>query len=126
MQQTEAQELLLHIIEQAARPNTPFTFITTWNEFRFYQQNRRATKLIIRTLEASARNLFKTYCKDIAAGSADINKLLAVKQLEEIITYYERELYTVERMLDDYDEYLGQGNFWYSILGGERNTWNLH
>ena len=126
MQQTESQQLLLAILEQAKKQNTKFTFITTWNEFRFYRQNRRATKLIIRTLEASARNLFKTYCKDIAAGSADINKLLAVKQLEEIITYYERELYTVARMLDDYDEYLGQGNFWYSILGGERNTWNLH
>jgi hypothetical protein len=126
MQQTEAQELLLHIIEQADRPNTPFTFITTWNEFRFYWQNRRATKLIIRSLESATASLFKDYCRDVADGSADVNKLLAVKQLEEVIVYYEKELETLERMLEDYDEYLGQGNFWYSILGGERDTWNLH
>lgn len=126
MQQTEAQQLLVDIIEQANKPNTPFTFITTWSEFRFYWRNRRATKLIIRTLEAAAGNLFKTYCKDITAGSADVTKLLAVKQLEGIIVYYKKELDTLQRMLNDYDDYLGKGNFWYSFLGGERNLWNLH
>lgn len=126
MQHTEAQQLLVDIIEQANKPNTPFTFITTWSEFRFYWRNRRATKLIIRTLKAAAANLFKTYCKDITTGSADVTKLLAVKQLEGIIVYYKKELDTLQRMLDDYDDYLGKGNFWYSFLGGERNLWNLH
>ena len=126
MQQTEAQELLLNIIEHTKEPHTPFTFIINWAEFRFCQQNHRATKLIIRTLESAAASLFKDYCRDVADGSADINKLLAVKQLEEVILYYEKELETLERMLNDYDEYLGQGNFWYSILGGERNLWSLH
>jgi hypothetical protein len=126
MQHTEAQQLLLDIIEQAKKSNTPFTFITTWNEFRFCRQNFRATKLIIKTLEASKQKLFKSYCKDIADGSADVDKLLATKQLEDIIAYYKRELDVLERMLKDYDDYLGQGNFWYSFLGGERNLWNLH
>ena len=126
MQQTEAQQLLFDIIEYAKNPNTGFTFITTWNEFRFYQQNRRATKLIIRTLKAAAKNLFKTYCRAIAAGSADVNKLLAFKQLEDVIAFYERELDTVERMLNEYDDYLGKGNFWYSVFGGERDLWNMH
>lgn len=126
MQRTEAQQLLLDLIEQAKKPNTEFTFITTWAEFRFYWQNFRATKLIIKTLESAVKKLFKDYCKDIIAGSADVNKLLAAKQLEDIITYYERELATLKRMLDDYDEYLGQGNFRYSVLGGERNLWNMH
>jgi hypothetical protein len=126
MQQTEAQQLLLDIIEQAKEPNTEFTFITTWKEFRFSWQKFRATKLIIKTLEAAAKKLFKSYCKDVTTGSADVNKLLAAKQLEDTIAYYELELTTLERMLSDYDEYLGQGNFWHSFLGGERNLWNLH
>jgi hypothetical protein len=126
MQQTEAQQLLLDLIEQAKKPNTEFTFITTWSEFKFCWQNARATKLIIKTLESAVKKLFKDYCKDIIAGSADVNKLLATRQLEGIIAFYERELDTLKRMLDDYDEYLGQGNFWYSVLGGERNLWNIH
>lgn len=126
MQQTEAQELLLNILEHAKKQNITFTFIATWNDFKFYRQNRKATKLIIRTLEAAAGNLFKTYCKDIVDGSADVNKLLAVKKLEDVISFYERELETLDRMLDEYDDYLGKGNFWYSVLGGERDTWNLH
>jgi hypothetical protein len=120
MQQTESQQLLLAILEQAKKQNTKFTYITTWNEFMFYRQNFKATKLIIRTLEAATKKLFKNYCKDVITGSADVNKLLATKQFEDIIAYYERELDTLERMLNDYDEYLGQGHFWYSFLGGRR------
>ena len=126
MQYTDAQQLVSDIIEQAKKPNTEFTFITTWNEFRFSWSKFRTIKLIIKTLKDAAKKLFKNYYKDIITGSADVNKLLAAKQLEDIIAYYGRELDTLERMLKDYDDYLGQGHFWYSVFGGERDLWNLY
>lgn len=128
MQDTDAQELLLNILNNAEEGKSiQFRFITSWSEFRFYWQNFRSTKLVIRVLRSAAKDLFKTYCEDIAAGSADFTKLLAYTEFQDVIAFYERDLNTLKKMLDEYDEYLGQGHFWYSFLGGERDfPWNIH
>ena len=128
MQDTEAQELLLSILNNAEEGKSiQFRFITSWSEFRFYWQNFRSTKLVIRVLRSAAKDLFKTYCEEIVTGSADFTKLLAYLEFQDIIAFYERDLDTLKKMLDEYDEYLGQGHFWYSFLGGERELpWNIH
>lgn len=128
MQDTDAQELLLNILNNAEEGKSiQFRFITSWSEFRFYWQNFRSTKLVIRVLRSAAKDLFKTYCEDIVAGSADFTKLLAYTEFQDVIAFYERDLNTLRKMLDEYDEYLGQGHFWYSFLGGERDfPWNIH
>jgi hypothetical protein len=76
-------------------------------------------------LEISAKSLFKEYCKDVIAGISDVNKLLAHSQILDIIAFYKNELNTLRQMIDDYDEYLGDGHFWYSFLGGQRDIWNF-
>lgn len=125
MHDTEVQQLLSDILSQAEERPMTFQFITSWREFRFYQQKACGTKIVIRTLRSGAKNLFKTYCKEIPDGSADVTKLYALIHLRDVIAFYESELATLQRMLDDYDDYLGQGNFWYSFLGGERiQPWN--
>ncbi len=122
MQDTEAQQLLLDILTYAEEDRSiEFRLIKSWNEFRFCRQNAGSTKLVIRALRSAAAGLFKTYCKEVSTGSADFTKLLAYSQLQDVIAFYERDLDTLKRMLDEYDEYLGQGHFWYSFLGGERN-----
>ena len=122
MHDTEAQQLLLDILTYAEEDRSiEFRLITSWNEFRFYRQNAGSTKLVIRALRSAAAGLFKTYCKEVSTESADFTKLLAYSQLQDVIAFYERDLDTLKRMLDEYDEYLGQGHFWYSFLGGERN-----
>lgn len=121
MQDNEAQQLLLNIINQAQNGKpAEFSFIKTWLEFRFYFKRFRATKIIIRTLKAASKNLFKSYCNDIRSGTTDVTKLFAFAELQEVIEFYQIELATIKNMLEDYDEYLGSGYFWYSFLGGER------
>jgi hypothetical protein len=126
MQKTEAQQLLSEILDYAKEGKSiEFHFITSWSEFSFIRKSHKATRLVIKTLKASANKLFKTYCKEVPSGAADFNRLLAFAQLQEVIIFYEKELVTMKRMIDEYDEYLGQGHFWYSLLGGERNLpWN--
>jgi hypothetical protein len=125
MDNTEAQQLLLEIIDQAQnRRFTEFRLITSWADFRFCRKNHLATKLIISMLKDSTRNLFNAYCKDIKSGIQDIQQLLAYTEIREITAFYEKELETLQRMIDEYDDYLGHGNFWYSFLGGERDLWN--
>ena len=135
MQQTEAQQLLLEILDYAKVHNSiSFCYITSWQEFKYYRQQARATKVIVRILEDSFNNLFKSYCKDVIAGISDVNKILACVQLRNAIAFYKKELSTLQRMLDDYDDYLDQGNFWHSFLGGERkyysqedkDIWNMY
>jgi hypothetical protein len=127
MNDTDVQQILLNIIQKAQEGQSlQFRFIMSWREFQHYQGVARSTKIIIRMLEDSNNRLFKEYCQDIIVGISDFNKLLAYNQLEDIIAFYEAELETLTRMLDDYDEYLSQGHFWYSFLGGERSLWRSH
>lgn len=125
MQKAEAQQLLLKIIEYAEKgKSTEFHLITSWQNFRICRQNRRTTELIIRALNVAADNLFRDYCRDVSAGTTNVNKLLAFSQLQNITAFYKKDLDTLKCMLDEYDDYLGKGHFWYSFLGGERDIWN--
>ena len=121
MTDTETTQLISDIIAKAQEGKAyPFRHILYWSEFRYYRRWTVSTKLVIKTLKASANNLFKKYCKDVIAGISDVMKLLAYSELLEIIVFYENDLKIVQTMLDDYDEYLAKGNFWYSFLGGRR------
>ena len=121
MQKTESRQLVQSIIEHALkRQFTEFHFITSWTEFRFYKQTARATEIIIKTLKTSSKNIITNYCKDIIKGEQNLNILLAYSQIQDIRDFYEKDLAVLKYMLNEYDEYLGKGNFWYSFFGGER------
>ena len=125
MQSTEAQQLLTEIFERAEKDQiTEFKLLTSWYSFIGCWKLHKATKLIISMLKGSSSRVFKEYCRDVSIGSATVDKLLAYKELLSVISFYERDLAVLRRMLDEYDEYLGQGHFWYSFLGGERDIWN--
>ena len=101
----------------------PFRPIQYWGEFRYFNRYVRSTKVIIRVLRTSAKNLFKDYCRDVIAGISDITKLLAYEQMQDIIVFYENELGTIQAMVDDYDKYLGNfGNFIGALFGERREV----
>jgi hypothetical protein len=125
MDNTEANQLLLEIIAQAEnRQFTEFRLITSWAEFNQFRRNKLATKLIINMLKDSARSLLKGYCHSITLGTQDLTQLIAYTEIQDITAFYEQELLNLQKMIDEYDEYLGEGHFWYSFLGGERDLWN--
>lgn len=121
MNDTDAKQLVLDIINQAQEGKSiKFRYISSWSEFILYLRQAQSTKLIIKALKVSAKNLFKDYCKDVIAGISDVNKLLAYTKMLDIIEFYKKDLDTLKQMMDEYDKYLGEGHFWYSFLGGER------
>lgn len=126
MQDNEAQQLLLEILSHAEEGKfTEFHFITTWKDFIYYWRLSKSNKVIIKALRDAANNVFKEYCKEVVLGTADLTQLLAYSHLQDVIAFYEKDLLVLKRMLDEYDEYLGQGHFWHSFLGGERTLpWN--
>ena len=123
MTDTEATQIIQDIINKAIEGRQhPFRSILYWSEFRYYKGWVRSTKIVLKTLNFAADNLFKEYCKDVIAGISDITKLLAYSQLQDIMAFYKKDLDTVQSMLLEYEDYLGEGNFWYSFLGGRREV----
>ena len=123
MDDNEAQQILEEILAQAETgQSTEFRFITSWVDFISCFKMYKANKLIVKMLKQSSKRLFKTYCKDVISGISDVTKLLAYNQLDDVIEYYKKELGTLDKMLDEYEEYLWHGNFLYAFLGGERDN----
>ena len=118
MQDTEAQEIINQIILQAQEnAQTEFHQINTWAEYFFYVGQRKSLKAVLKILRACERTLFREYCKEIATGFADLEKLLAYKQFAGILTYYRNELSVIISMLDDFENYIIMGGLIRSILG---------
>lgn len=122
MTDQETTQVIQAIIDKAQEGKAQtFRTILYWSEFKYYHRFKKATKLIIKTLRISSKRLLKSYCEDVIAGIPDLSKLLAYSQLLDIIDFYQQDLETVQTMLTEYDNYLGEGNFWYSFLGGRRD-----
>ena len=123
MQDQETREIINDLIQQAEdEDHVEFKLITTWEEYRFYLQQERAFKVVVKVLKACARATFRAYCEEVVSGESDLNKLLAYLQLQDVIAFYEQDLQTVKKMNTEYDEHLGNwGNFVKEfILGYER------
>ena len=120
MNNNSAEQLLQEILEHAEGQPSEFRFIESLSDYRSCLRTYKATKLVIKILKISSKRLFKSYCGTIASGTSDFTQLVAFAQLKEIVDFYENELKTIYDMLDEYEEYLWQGNFIYALLGGER------
>ena len=123
MEQNDSQQLLLAILDHA-HEDLPlkFTYILSWDEYRYFQGFEKSARIVIKVLKSTADKLIKEYCKDVIAGISDITKLLAYQQLLDIKDFYETDLNTVQQMMDDYDKYLGNwGNFFRALFGERRD-----
>ena len=118
MTEQETTLLIYEILNKALEGDAlPFNLITCWSEYLYYLKWSRSTKIVIKTLKTSANKLFKEYCKDVIAGISEVTKLLAYQQLLDVTAFYENDLRTVQKMLDEYDDYCGNwGNFWRQLF----------
>lgn len=122
MTDQETTALVQDIISKATEGEVrPFRAILYWSEYRYFRRLVFSTKVVIKTLNTSANNLFKEYCRDVRNGTSDVTKLLAYQQLLDITAFYENDLNIVQSMVDDYDEYLCNfGNFVRALFGERR------
>ena len=124
----DSQEILLNLIDHAkAGRHTKFEQLRFFNEYAGARITYRATEKIVVVLEESADTLFKNYCKAVKQQQADVNLLLAYKQLQQAVNFYKEESRIIKDILIDYENYLWEGNFVKAFLfGEERDIWNLH
>jgi hypothetical protein len=124
----DTQELLLNLIDYAkTNRHTRFEQLRFFSEYAGARVTYRATKKVVVVLEESADSLFKKYCEDVKQQQADVNLLLAYKQLQQAVNFYKEESKIIKDILEDYENYLWEGNFLKAFLfEEERDIWNLH
>jgi hypothetical protein len=124
----DTQELLLNLIENAkAGEHTKFVQLRFFNEYVGGWATYKATQKVADILEDSANTLFKKYCKAIKQHQADVNLILAYKQLQQAVDFYREEQKITKDILVDYENWLFDGNFLKAFLfGEERDIWNMH
>lgn len=120
MNEQASYQILDAILERAQKPLSEFRYIESWIDYRYCKDFKKATKIIIRVLRETSDKVLKSYCASVIAGISDVTQLLAFSQLQDVTTFYETELNTVDKMLADYKEYLDDGNLLYALLGGDR------
>lgn len=121
MTKADAQEILNQIIRQAEeRKGVKPHIINTLSEYLFYRDQEKSLKAVLKVLRNCANFVFKEYCAEVPTGRANFTKLLAYKEFQEIITYYNQELLIVRGMLGEYYRYLTAGNFINAFLGEDR------
>jgi len=109
---TQSYNILIELIERAKKePPVSFKLIRTWREYVALRGIRRVTRSVVKSLESSRDNLFKTYCKAVITQSADVTKLLVYNTLSQTLAFYSQNLKTLTDMLDEYEMYLLAGNF---------------
>lgn len=120
MQDNETQQFILSILEQAeSGTHEKFRYLVDFNQYRECRRQYTYYKVLLKVLNRSAKQLLTEYCKTVTSGISDINQLLGYRQLISVIKYYDKELDTTTRMLEDYENYLRAGNFWKSYFLGE-------
>ena len=112
MQDNETQQFLTTLFERAQNGEpTPFQYLLHINEYSFCRKQRTSLKILLKVLHRTEKQIFSAYCKALSTDTADINQLLAYRQLKGIIRFYQTEYDTVDSMLTDYKNYLRAGNF---------------
>lgn len=123
----DSKELILKLVDFAKTgKHTKIEQLRFFNEYIAGRLTYRATKKVVETLEYSVDDLFKSYCKAVRQHQADVNLLLAYKQLQYTVDFYKEELNIIKESLIDYENYLWDGNFLKAFLfGEERDIWNI-
>lgn len=119
----DTQEIFLNLLDHAkAGRHTKFEQLRFFSEYAGARVTYGATKKVIIVLEDSANTLFKRYCKAVQYQQADVNLLLAYKQLQHAVDFYREEQKIIEDILADYESYLYAGNFLKAFLFGEERV----
>ena len=108
----EDKELLAEIIKRAeAGEHIKFEYIKSWREYKTRILNYKATEMLIKGLERSAKSLLKRYYKAVELGKGDVTTLLVRKALLDTKSFYDKELAMIDDMISEYDAFLLDGNF---------------
>ena len=123
----EQEDLFKSLTEKAIATNhNDWEFIRNPVEYGVMKKTREGLYKVIELYEHVCTSIYKEYCKQVRDGNADFEMLVAYKQYQHCIEFYEKELSTVLDMLDEYWAYVWQGHFLSQfIYGYDRESWHM-
>ena len=105
------EELLSELMDNAGSgKHTQFQFIRSWQQYLNIKRQYRGQVLLVSSIEASAKKLFKNYCRDVAEGKTKIVNLIAYQAVNKVLLFYREELEIIRDMIYEYDAYLLDSN----------------
>jgi hypothetical protein len=112
MNNSEDNNIIIDLIKRVdTAEHIAFEYIRSWPEYRTRQLNRRAIRMLIKSLDYSASNMLKEHCRTVYTGSADATKLFARRIIMRAVSFYQQELDIINDMISEYEAYLMEGNF---------------
>ena len=121
MQDNETQQFIMSILERANTGiHTNFQYIENFDQYQLCGKQYKYLKVLLKVLHRTEKQILKEYCRTVTLGISDINQLLSYRQLITVIMYYDKEMDTATKMLEDYENYLRAGNFLRALLGETR------
>ena len=112
-----ADNVLADLLARAAgNDHSSFILLRSLAERRAARQYYKATAAAAAEFRMIRRSLIKEHCKALLAGSCDIETILAAKNLELAIKFYEDEAEIIHDTLREYRAYLLSGHLLSTVL----------
>lgn len=112
-----ADTALADLLAKAAKnDHSSFILLRSPAEYRAARQYYKATSSAAAEFRLIRRALIKEHCKALSAGSCDTEAILAAKNLEFAVKFYEDEAEIMHDMLKEYRTYLLSGHLISTVL----------
>ncbi len=123
----DQEELFKALTERAlVGTHSSWEWVRTLAECCVLYQAKRGLLKIVELYENVSAAVYREYCSQVLAGTAEFEMILAVKQFQVCKEFYIKEADLIKDMLDEYDAYVGSGHFLDQVVFGKtRETWHL-
>lgn len=102
-----------------------FEFICSLEEYFAVRTIRNAVRKVVKSFITSKNKLYKAYIKSIRDGVSNLDVILSISELDQVIKFYENEIWIVSDMIDEYRAYVHSGHIWDTIVGNYRKEKDL-
>ena len=115
------EECFTNLVEWARKgKQSDFKFIRSWQERTIVKAYRFEIAAIIRFFKNLCEATYKAYLSQIAAGTQDLQTILALKQFKQCLAFYEREFEITRDMIKEYWEYIWNWHIIDTLVGNYR------
>ena len=114
------------LIQRAKKgEHSEFEFIRSIEEYFAARTIKKTLRKVIKSFTTPRNNLYSAYIESIKAGTNNLNVILAFSELEQVIKFYEDEIWIISDMIDEYRVYVHSGHIIDTIIGNYRKEEDL-
>ena len=122
----DGEKLFVQLMEKALQnQKSEFQFLGSLEDMLAARQYVRGVKKVLKIFNRVEKKTFKSYLKLVDTDNTDLGVLIALKQFDQCITFYKKEMEIALDMLDEYRAYVTGGHIIDTLLGRPRHEEDL-